>query len=107
MNKNQEDNLKRQLKELRRKNKELQEGLDQIMGTVDAILIRLGQTFGEDREDGWHLEITAPKLTDLEEYEVKTAKDFKGDDSYRQLVIGVFRKPAEGGKPPDGEAQLQ
>ena len=103
MNKNQEDNLKRQLKELRRKNKELQEGLDQIMGTVDAILIRLGQTFGEDREDGWHLEITAPKLTDLEEYEVKTAKD----DKAGSFIIGVFRKPAEGGKPPDGEAQLQ
>ena len=55
MNKNQEDNLKRQLKELRRKNKELQEGLDQIRGSVDAILIRLGQTFGEDREDGWRI----------------------------------------------------
>lgn len=103
MNKNQEDSLKRQLKELRRKNKELQEGLDQIMGTVDAILIRLGQTFGEDREDGWHLEISAPKLTDLAEYDVRTLKSDKTGD----FVIGVFKKATEGGKPPDGEAQLQ
>lgn len=103
MNKNQEENLKRQVKELRRRNKLLKEGLDQIAGTVDSILIRLGMTFGEDREDGWHLEMSAPKLTDLTEYEVKTAKDDKTDS----FVIGVFRKPAEAGKPPDGEAQLQ
>ncbi len=103
MNKNQEDNLKRQLKELRRKNKELQEGLDQIRGTVDAILIRLGQTFGEDREDGWRLEIPVPDLMDLTKYEVRTMRD----DRAWSFVIGVFKKHAEGGKPPDGEAQLQ
>lgn len=103
MNKNQEDNLKRQLKELRRKNKELQEGLDQIRGSVDAILIRLGQTFGEDREDGWRLEIPVPDLMDLAKYEVRTMRD----DRAWSFVIGVFKKPAEGGKPPDGETQLQ
>ena len=102
MNKSQEENLKRQIKELRQKNKLLQAGLDEIMGTVDAILIRMGITFGEDREDGWHLEISAPKLTDLAEYEVKTLKNDKTGD----FVIGVFRKPAEGGKPPDDEPVL-
>ena len=99
MNKNQEENLKRQVKELRRKNKELQAGLDQIIGTVDAILIRMGMTFGEDRGDGWHLEISAPKLTDLTEYEVKTQKSAKTGD----FVIGVFKKAPEGGKSPDSE----
>ena len=103
MNKNQEEHLKHQVKELRRKNNDLQEGLDQIRGSVDAILIRLGQTFGEDREAGWHLEFPMPDLKDLMKYEVRTMKDARSDS----FVVGVFKKPAEGGKPPDGEAQLQ
>lgn len=102
MNRNQEDHLKRQVKELRRKNNELQGGLDQIMGTVDAILIRLGMTFGEEREGGWRLEISAPKLTDLAEYEVRTMKDELADT----FVIGVFKKAQEGEKPPDSEEKL-
>lgn len=103
MNKNQEEHLRRQVKELRRSNKELKEGLEQMKLLVDAIMIRLGMTFGEDREDGWRLEMSAPDLKDLAAYEVKTQRENK-TNSY---VIGVFKKAAEDGKPPDDKAQLQ
>lgn len=100
MNKNQEEHLKRQIKQLRRRNKELQDGLEETMGLVDAILIQLGKTYGEDRESGWRLEIPVPDLNDLGDYEVKTQRN-KDAGSY---VIGVFEKPQEGGKSPADRA---
>ena len=101
MNKNQEENLKRQIKQLRRRNKELQDGLEETMGLVDAMLIQMGKTFGEDRETGWRLEMPIPDLNDLGDYEVKTQRN-KDAGTY---VIGIFEKAPEGSKPAAGEAK--
>lgn len=101
MNKNQEEHLKRQIKQLRRRNKELQDGLEETMGLVDAVLIQLGKTYGEDRETGWRLELPMPDLNDLGDYEVKTQRN-KDAGTY---VIGIFEKASEGSKSAAGEAK--
>ena len=101
MNKNQEEHMKQRVKKLSRENRDLQDGLDQMIGLVDAIMIRIGMTFGEEREGGWRLEVSAPDLKDLTSYEVKTQRN----DKTNTYVIGVFKKTREGGKPPDSEAK--